>query len=267
MKKLTLIGLFSLAATLGVAALITVNNNVFPLESDVEGYSLTLDSSNCGFIPDSRSSGQSNNSNSPTTSKGNRIAFYYTYAMKQNGYAMNLNGSNGSIANVTPLTGLFSVLVNYVGGQCQLSYGNSYNNYTSSINIQSGVRYEINYVTHFKITAIGSASTNISNITARYSCGPQGDLSPTMTHTHHGYHYLAKEPTSSKPGNKEFYACDECQYVSLVKEDDGNYIDAVLAYSLPTNHIAYLAPLYNLHHYRLPLQLISFSLNKIRKVH
>ena len=246
MKKLTIIGLVSLSAVLTLATLTSINRDFFPLESETEGYALTLNSSNCGFIPNSRSSGQSTSSNSPVTSKGNPITFYYTYAMKQSGYAMNLNANTGSIANVTPLTGLFSVLVNYSGGECLLSYGNSYNNYTGSLNIQSGVRYEINYVTHFKITA-GSSNANISNITARYSCAPQESLSPVMSHTHHGYHYLAKEPTSTKPGNKEFYACDECQYVSLTKEDNGNYIDAVLAYDLPINHIAYLGPLYNLH--------------------
>ena len=247
MKKLTLIGLFSLATVLGVATLVTINKNFYPLVSETEGYSLTLNSSNCGFIPSSRSSGQSNNSNSPVTSKGNPIVFSYAYAMRQGGYAMNINASTGSIANVTPLTGLFSVLVNYSGAECQLSYGNSYNNYIGSINIQSGVRYEINYVSHFKISSIGTGTTSISSITARYSCGAHEDLGPVMSHTHHGYHYLAKEPTSTQPGNKEFYACDECQYVSLTKEDNGTYIDAVLAYDLPTNHIAYLAPLYNLH--------------------
>ena len=247
MKKLTLIGLFSLVATLGVAIFGTLNKNFVRVSSKSEDYTLTLDSSNCGFIPTSRSSGQSTNSNSPLTSKGNAIIFSYANAMKQSGYAMNLSASSGSIANVTALTGLFSVLVNYSGGECQLSYGNSYNNYVGSLNIQSNVRYELNYVTHFKITAIGSSNTNITSITTKYSCGTQEALIPVTSHTHHGYHYLAKEATATKPGNKEFYACDECQYVSLVKEDNGTYIDAVLAYDLPTTHIAYLAPLHNLH--------------------
>lgn len=247
MKKYAWMGLATLAVTLAIAAAATVDKNLYPLESETEGYVLTLNTNNCGFIPNSRSSGQSNNNNSPTTSKGNPIIFSYAYAMKPSGFAMNLNANNGYIANVTPLTGLFSVLVNYSGGECQLSYGNAYNSYTGSINIQSGVRYEINYVTHFKISAIGNSNTNITSLTARYSCASQEALEPIMTHTHHGYHYLAKEPTATNAGNKEFYACDECEYVSLVKEDEGTYIDAVLAYDLPTNHIAYLAPLYNLH--------------------
>ncbi len=248
MKKLAPIGLFSLAVLLlGVVTVTTFNKTLVPLESEMESYSLTLNSSNCNFIPNSRSSGQSNNSNSPTTTKGNPIIFSYSNAMKQSGYAMNFNSSSGSIANVTALTGLFSITVNYDGGECQLSYGNIYNNYVSSMNIQSGVRYEINFASYFKISALGSTNTNIASITARYSCGTQEDLVPILTHTHHGYHYLAKEATATKPGNKEFYACEECQYVSLTKEDSGTYVDAVLAYDLPTNHIAYLSPLYNLH--------------------
>ena len=247
MKKYGWIGLFSLVGVLGVAALTTINRTFHPNVSSADSYTLTLDSSNCGFIPATRSIGQSNDSNSPVTSKGNPIIFSYGYAMKKNGYAMNIQAPSGYISNVTALTGLFSISVNYTGGQCQLSYGNSYNNYVSSMNIQSGVRYEINYVTHFKITAVGDSTSNISSITARYSCGEQEGLAPVMTHTHHGYHYLAKEPTTSTPGNKEFYACEECQYVSLTKEDSGSYVDAVLAYDLPTDHIAYLAPLYNLH--------------------
>ena len=247
MKKYAVIGLFVLSAALGIGAITTINKGVLPLESETEGYVLTLNSSNCGFVPNSRSSGVTTSSNSPSTINGNSIIFSYSNIMKQNGYAMNLNASNGSIANVTALTGLFAVTVNYTGGECELSYGSSFDNYVGSINIQSGVRYAIDYLTHFKISSIGSENVNITSITIRYSCAAQDSLGPVSSHTHNGYHYLAKEATADKPGNREFYACDECQYVSLTKEDNGSYIDAVLTYDLPTNHIAYLAPLYNLH--------------------
>ena len=247
MKKLRWLSVIPFVATLGVLTVVTLNKNFIPLESQTDSYTLTLNSSNCGFIPTSRSSGQSNDSNSPTTIRGNRITFAYTNAMKQANYAMNIKASTGSISNVTALTGLYSITVNYVNGACQLSYGNGYNNYTGTIDIESGVRYELNYVTHFKITASGSSNTSISNITAMYSCGTEESLPPVITHTHHGYHYLAKEATATSAGNKEFYACEECQYVSLTKEDSGTYVDTVLAYDLPSTHIAYLAPLYNLH--------------------
>lgn len=250
MKKFISVGITSLLIVFGLG-LIMANiktNVVLRTASTSKIYTLTLDSSNCSFIPTARSSGQSDNTNSPTTSKGNKIVFSYTYAKTQTGYIMNLNASTGSIANVTALTGLYSVTVDYTGGECELSYGNSYNSYTGSTNIQSGIRYEVDNVTHFKITAVGSAKTNISSITAKYTCDAQGSLDPVAAHTHHGFRYLAKEPTSSAPGNKEFYACEECQYVSLVKEDSGTYVDTVLTYDLPTNHIAYLSPLYdNLH--------------------
>ena len=245
-KKLVCIGLLTLTAVFGVATLPSLNKGPFPLSSETEGYVLTLNSSNCGFIPTIRSSGQSTNANSPKTLDGNPIVFAFDTAIKTNNYAMTI-GSSGSIANITALTGLFSIVVNYSGGQCQLSYGNSYNGYIDSINIQSNVRYEMNYMTHFKVSNVGNVDSNITSIALRYSCGNQEELEPIMSHTHHGYHYLAKEPTSNKPGNVEFYACDECQYVSLTKEDSGTYIDATLAYDLPSNHIAYLAPLYNLH--------------------
>ena len=145
MKKYAWIGLISLAAALTVATVVTINNRFTPLESETEGYTLTLNTTNCGFVPSSRSTGQSTTSNSPVTSKGNPILFSYTSAMKPSGFAMNLSANTGTIANITPLTGLFSIVVNYSGGECQLSYGNAYSSYTGSLNIQSGVRYEMNY--------------------------------------------------------------------------------------------------------------------------
>ena len=249
MKKIFYsVSLLALALALGVAAFSSAIKNSFTTDSASTSYVLTLNSSNCSFIPSVRkSSGQSNSTNSPTTSLGNKIIFKYTFAMKPSGYAMNLSSSTGSISNVTALTGLYSITVDYTGGECQLSFGNNVDNYTTSVTIQSGVRYDINYVSHFKVTATGSVNTNITSITAKYLCAAQEDLPPVMSHTHHGTHYLAKEATSTTPGNREFYTCDECQYVSLVKEDSGTYVDAVLTYTLPTTHIAYLAPLYNLH--------------------
>ena len=248
MKKIFYgVGLLFLTIALGVAAYSTTNKNVFQTESEVGGYTLTLDSSNCSFIPRTRGTGQSTSSNSPVTSQGNRIVFKYSSAMRQSGYAMNLSASSGSISNFTALTGLFSVTVNYTNGELQLGVGTSEGIYPNTVAIQSGVRYEIDYASYFKITAVGSVSTSITSINARYLCNSQEELPPVMSHTHNGYHYLAKEATSTKPGNREFYACENCQYVSLVKEDNGTYVDTVLTYDLPSNHIAYLAPLYNLH--------------------
>ena len=238
-------------AILGVLSVLTIagqnNKTVFRSSSLTEEYTLTLDSSNCSFVPSSRGSGQSSNSNSPLTTRGNRILFAYNYAKKENGYAMNLSSSTGSLANMTSLTGLYSITVNFVGGECQLSYGQSYGNYISPLNIQSGVKYAINFANYFKIASTGSTSTNISSIVVNYACSSTDYLEPVMQHTHHGFHYIGREATTSKAGNREFYACSECQYVSLVKEDSGTYVDTVLTYDLPTNHIAYLAPLYNLH--------------------
>ena len=247
MKKYCLTCIALLTISLGVAVASTINTNYFPVTSIAQEYTLTLNSSNCDFIPTTRGSGQSTNSNSPVTSQGNPIIFAYTYAKKETNYAMNLSVSTGSIANVTPITGMFSITANYLYGQLQLSYGNSYGNYAETLTIESGVRYGINFASYFKISETGVHNTPISNITINYSCNANEQLDPVSTHTHHGFHYLAKEPTTSKPGNKEFYACSECQYVSLTKEDNGNYVDTVLAYDLPSNHIAYLAPLYNLH--------------------
>ena len=246
--------LLFLTIALGVATFsITFSNKILPTQLEAGSYSLTLDSSNCDFVPRTRkASVTSDSTNSPTTSLGNQIIFKCTYAMKQSGYAMNLASTaanSGSIANVTALTGLTSIIVNYTNGACQLSIGNSVDNYSNSLTIQSGVRYEFNSASHFKITAIDTSvtSTSVTSIIANYLCDSQESLSPVMSHTHHGYHYLAKEPTTTAAGNKEFYACEECQYVSLVKEDNGTYVDTVLMCDLPSTHIAYLAPLYNLH--------------------
>ena len=225
MKKfLYAASLVVLSIALGVVALSTANKRAFSTsnEATAGGYTLTLNSSNCSFIPAVRkSAGQSDSNNSPSTTMGNKIVFKYTFAMRKSGYAMNLSSSTGSISNITALTGLYSIMVNYTNGECQLSFGNNVDSYTTSTNIESGVRYDVSSATHFKITAVGSANTNITSITAKYLCDVQEDLPPVMSHTHHGIHYLAKEPTGTTPGNREFYTCDECQYVSLVKEDDG----------------------------------------------
>ena len=245
-KHLCCLGLVFLTTTLGVAVYSTIGNNIFNVyRSEANSYTLTLNESNCGFLPASKGSGQSNNTNSPTTSEGNQIVFKYTNAMKKSG-AAGILYSTGTLANVTALNGLYSISVVYTTGELELSMGNVVDTYTSTTTIESGVRYAINNASHFKITAIGDSSSNITNIAAHYTCDASEELPPVMSHTHHGYHYLAKDPTATTAGNKEFFACEECQYVSLVKEDDGTYVDSVLAYTLPTNHIAYLAPLYNL---------------------
>ena len=245
-KHLCCLSLVILTTVLCVAVYSSIGNNIFNVyRSEASSYTLTLNESNCGFLPASKGSGQSNNTNSPTTSEGNQIVFKYTNAMKKSG-AAGILYSTGTLANVTALTGLYSISVVYTTGELELSIGNVVDTYTSTTTIESGVRYAINNASHFKITSIGASSSKITSITAHYTCDAPEELPPAMSHTHHGYHYLAKDPTSTTAGNKEFYACEECQYVSLVKEDDGTYIDSVLAYTLPTNHIAYLAPLYNL---------------------
>ena len=255
MRKLALAGAASLIIVLSLVMANVESKNSFSTKLEGESYTLTLNSSNCDFIPVSRSpSGQSDNSNSPVTSNGNPITFAYTYAKKENGCAMNISMSTGSIANVTPITGIYSIAVNYLYGECKLSYGNSYGNYTESLIIESGISYSINYASYFKITENGVHNTPITDITIKYSCSASEQLEPVMAHTHHGFHYLAKEATVDKPGNREFYACEECQYVSLVKEDEGNYVDAVLTYDLSSDHIAYLPSLNNSKYLRNPPQ-------------
>ena len=77
MKKFIFVALISLATVLGVSTLLTVNNNVFPSLSEVNGYTLTLNSNNSDFIPSNRSSGISSSANSPKTVKRNIIVFSY----------------------------------------------------------------------------------------------------------------------------------------------------------------------------------------------
>ena len=229
-----------------VVSLVTTNNSFQKLESKFGGYTFTLNQSNSNFLPNSKGSGQSTNSNSPKTTNNNPILFAYNNASKLSGYAGKLYTGTGYLANVTGFTGLASVTVNYENGSLSLASGSSYSNYGESMEITSGVRYEINQLSHFKISSIGAVDTNIRSIVVEYTCTDSSTLDPVKDHVHHGYHYLRKEPTTTKAGNQAFYACDECSYVSLVKEDEGEYVDTYLTYELPSNHIAYLAPLYNL---------------------
>ena len=245
-KKMIFAISLSLVATSLVIALVTTKPHFNKLESKFNGYTFVLDSSNSGFLPGSRSSGQSDETNSPRTTNGSQIAFAYGNASKYSNHVGKF-ATNGYLANYSAFTGLTSVTVTYTTGALSLSTGNSYSNYGTQIEISSGVRYEINNQSHFKLSVTGSMNINIKSVVVEYTCTTPSPLDPVKDHTHHGYHYFAKEPTAEKPGNKEFYTCDECAYVSLVKEDEGEYIDTYLTYELSDTHIAYLAPLYNLH--------------------
>ena len=222
------------------------NHSFSKLNSQFGGYTFTLNSNNSGFIPESKGSGQSNLSNSPRTSNNNPIIFAYGNANRYSNHVGTF-AENGYLANYTAFSGLSSVTVTYTNGTLSLSTGNSYANYESQTEITSGVRYGINNLSHFRIDVTDGLNANIKSVIVEYTCTALSPLDPVKEHTHHGYHYLAKEATADKPGNKEFWACDECAYVSLVKEDDGEYIDTYLTYELSNTHIAYLAPLYNLH--------------------
>ena len=245
MNKKLIISFVLSATIMGmVVALINAKETevIRKTESQFNSYTLNINQYNTSFLPASKGSGQSDDSNSPTTINGNPIHFSYTNAMAQSDYAAKVY-RDGTFANVTPLTGLVAVTVTYTGAQMSLSFGDSTSNYGESINITSGIRYQINELTHFKATASGNGTSYIKTLVAEYTCSTESSLDPVMDHTHHGYHYLAKEPTEEKPGNREFYACEECSYVSLVKEDDGVYVDTILTYDLDSSHIAYLAPL------------------------
>lgn len=236
----------SLVATSLVVALVTTKHSYNRLESKSNYYTFTLDSSNSSFIPGSRGSGQSDASNSPKTSNNNPILFAYGNASRYSNHIGKF-ATNGYLANYTAFSGLTSVTVTYTNGTLSLSSGTSYGSYGTQIEITSGMRYEINNKSHFRISVSGSLNTNIKSIVVEYTCVAPSPLDPVKDHTHHGYHYLAKEPTTEKPGNREFYTCDECAYISLVKEDEGEYVDTYLTYELSETHIAYLGPLYNLH--------------------
>lgn len=60
-------------------------------------------------------------------------------------------------------------------------------------------------------------------------------------HSHEGLHYSAKSPSCISPGNKEFWACSSCNEVFL-EQPEGSFTNATLLESLPTSHLAYLAP-------------------------
>ena len=247
-KKLVAVSVIS-SVVLGLTiSLVSAKSTPKKIESLLNGYTLTLDSSNCSFLPGSSTNtiSQSTEENSPRTTNGNPIIMAYNNASKSTGNVGRFTKNTGWIANVTALSGLYSVVVNYTNGKISLSYGNSYSSYGSSIELTSGTRYEIAESSHFKLSATGSVATTIRSISLQYTClEPSTDV-PVLDHVHHGYHYLANEPTTLKAGNREFYTCVECDYISLVKEDDGEYIDTVLTHELDSTHIAYLAPLYNL---------------------
>lgn len=238
-KKLFLLFSSLVALVIVMSLFFSAPADVLKTSSQQNAYSFVLDLSNFGFLPTSSGTGQSTESNSPKTNNGNPITISYSNAYRS-GTRIRLVKNSGYISNVTPFTGLKAVTVQIPSGTCSLYYGSSYGNYTGSIQVNSGVRYEINSLSFFKVLA-GSSTPYINSITVEYLCDGTGELDPVTPHIHHGYHYLAKEPELLKAGNKEFYACSECQYVSLEK-DDGLYVDAVLTYELPKDHIAYIAP-------------------------
>ncbi len=229
--------LFSLAVIL---SFVTSTNSVVRSYSESKVYTFTLDNSNYGFLPTSSGSGTSTQVNSPRTSNGNPIIFSYTNAQQRN-TRIRLAANSGALANNTPFSGLRAITIKTYSGAVSLCYGDSTSSYCDPIQVTSEVRYEIDSKPYFKITA-GTSIAQITYITVEYTCDGSGELDPVQPHVHNGYHYLAKEPTQFEPGNKEFYACSECEYVSLTKEDEGTYVDTVLTYELPPEHIAYIAP-------------------------
>ena len=240
MKK----GLFfvTLSAFIGIVAAYVFQatpNGIRTTSYQQQPYTFVLDSTNNGFLPSASGSGQSDASNSPRTANNNPIIFSYSSAFKS-GSRIRMVKNSGSIANVTPFSGLRDITIVISSGRASLSYGSSYASYANSLEIASGVRYEIDSMPYFKISA-GSATPYITSVTVEYLCDATGELDPIASHTHHGYHYAANEPTLEKPGNLEFYTCSECQYVSLTP-GDGEYSEAILTYELPSNHIAYLPP-------------------------
>lgn len=245
-KKAFLISALLTTVSLITAILIKPTfSKIQSVNSQQNSYVFTFDNTNNGFLPTSTGSGQSNNSNCPRTTNNNPINFAYTNSYKYANYAIRMYKNSGTLANITPFTGLRSVIINISSGKVSIAFGSTYGSYGEAVSVNSGVRYEIDSKPYFKIFA-GDSTAYVNSIKVEYICDGSGSLEPLMDHIHHGYHYLAKEPTTEKPGNLEFYACEECNYVSLTKEDAGEYMDSVLSYDLPSNHIAYLAPLYKL---------------------
>ena len=207
--------------------------------SHQQPYSFVLDQSNFEFLPIAAGSGTSTESNSPKTSNGNPISFNYVSTFRS-GSRIRMVKNSGYVRNVTPFTGIKGITITIPSGTASLAYGKTYDNYCEPITVTSGTRYEVDSMSYFKVLA-GATTPYITSISVDYLCDGTGELDPVISHKHHGYHYLATEPTLLKAGNKEFYACSECQYVSLTP-DDGEYTTAVLTYELPSDHIAYIAP-------------------------
>ena len=242
MKK----GLFavslSIAVLFGVAFSLTSTPLRFLLgHTDQKIYTFVLDKNNFQFLNTTASSGTSTADNSPKTTSGALITFSY-YLARRNSSRILLPTANSSyIANSTPFSGLKAITIALASGKAKLSYGSSYNDYCSPIEVEKNVRYEIDSMPYFKITA-GSSTSYIDSVTVEYTCNGSGELDPVKQHTHNGYHYRANAATTLESGNHEFYACKDCAYVSLIKEDEGTYIDTVLTYKLPSNHIAFIYP-------------------------
>lgn len=233
----------ALVVAVGMVAVFSAHpssSTIHKISSYQEPYVLTLNSSNYSYLPTSAGTGQSTASNSPKTKNGNAITIGYSSAYRYGSY-IRMTANTGYICNVSAITGIKAITVTMPQGAAKLSFGNTYGTYCDPIAITTNVRYDINNMNYFKISA-GASVPAISAIKIEYSCGQSGGLDPVQQHTHNGYHYLANEPTAEKAGNLEFYACKECSYVSLTKEDSGTYVNTVLTYTLPSNHIAYLAP-------------------------
>ena len=230
------------AAVLGGVVLSTAFNPLKTIRGRAEQnyYTFVLDKTNDLFLGTTVSTGTTDASNSPKTKDGTPISFYYSMARRNSARILLPTANSSTISNVTPFTGLRAITVNVASGTAKLAYGSAYSSFCDPFVVTSGVRYEVDSMSYFKVISGGNAYIN--SITLEYLCNGSGELDPVKPHVHNGFHYFANAPTTFEPGNREFYACKECAYVSLVKEDDGEYIDTILTYTLPSNHIAYLYP-------------------------
>ena len=105
-------------------------------------YTFTLNSSNFSFLPTSAGTGQSDVNNSPRTSSGNPIIIAYGQSFRS-GSRIRMTKNSGYLSNVTAMTGLRAITVALPSGRANLSIGNAYNSYSTTVEITNGMRYEV----------------------------------------------------------------------------------------------------------------------------
>ncbi len=149
--------------------------SLFGSRGDVKNYVLTLDAEN-GRIAPAGSGYQAGTTNAARTENGNPIEIGYSDVLGVNNEYAQVAKSGGYIYNVSPISGIVYITVDYTSAaSLTLTTGSSSNPSGNSVTIASGTKVSVGDFSYFKLTT-GSKYAVIHSIEIGYVCdGKYGD--------------------------------------------------------------------------------------------